>query len=80
MTCHFPRLAEGPDLGSLLDVERLPSSNFSVELCRFIPSFAAHSAVALVAALGDERAKATSLRAGAASLRAQAWTDFETAV
>ena len=41
-----PRLAKGADLLGLLDVERLPvSSNFSVELCRFMP-FAAQTAVA----------------------------------
>ncbi len=37
-----------------------PSSNFSVELCRFIPSFAAHSAVALVAAPHQMRSRKPS--------------------
>ena len=43
----FPRLAEYPDLLRLLDVDGCPlSSSLRVELCRFIPSFAAHTAVA----------------------------------
>ena len=36
------------------------SSNFSVELCRFMPSFAAHSAVALVAAPHQMRSRRPS--------------------
>src|SRR5271163_4473826 len=44
----LPGCAEHPDLGGLLDVEGSPvSSSLSVELCRFIPSFAAQAAVAL---------------------------------
>jgi hypothetical protein len=41
MAGPLPSGPEGPDLSDLLDVKGFPVSSFlSVELCRFMPSFA----------------------------------------
>ena len=61
MTGGLPRLAEYPDLFGLLDVEGTSALvDFRVELCRFMPSLAAHSAVALVAAPHQIRSRRPS--------------------
>jgi hypothetical protein len=47
----LPGRAKGANLGCLLDVKRLTaSSNFKVEVCRFIPGLPAQAAVASEAA------------------------------